>query len=124
MKTFLKAQFSALIATGVDFLVMICLVEILEWHYTLAVFVGAIGGALTNFLVNRYWAFDLIEQPVKQQSLKYSLVWMGSVLLNVSGVYLMTQVFKVSYIFSKIMVAIIVGLSFNYLLQKNFVFVK
>jgi len=122
MRIFLKAQLSSLMATAIDFLVMICLVEVFKLHYTLGVIVGAMAGALTNFLVNRYWSFEVADKPVKQQSFKYLLVWTGSVLLNVSGVHFLTRIFKINYIISKIAVSIIVGLSFNYVLQKKYVF--
>ena len=122
MKIFFKAQISSLLASAVDFLLMICFVEILEVHYTLAVAVGAIGGALTNFMINRYWSFEVSDKPAQQQSYKYILVWIGSVLLNVSGVYLLTRFLKLDYIFSKIIVSVCVGLSFNYVLQKKYVF--
>lgn len=122
MKIFIKAQLSSLVATAVDFLTMIFFVEIFKIHYTFGVVFGAMAGALTNFLINRYWSFKVADKPVKEQSFKYFLVWTGSVLLNVSGVYLLTQFLKINYIFSKITVSIIVGLGFNYLLQKKYVF--
>lgn len=124
MKIFLKAQLSSFIATAVDFGITIFLVEILQWQYALAVFAGALGGACSNFFVNRFWSFEVSEKSLKTQGLRYVLVWTGSVLLNVSGVYLMANIFKVNYIVSKIVVSIVVGLSFNYLLQKKFVFAK
>ena len=122
MKIFLKAQLSSLMATAVDFLLMICFVEIFKVHFTAGVILGAMGGAMTNFLVNRYWSFEVTDKPVKEQSFKYILVWTGSVLLNVCGVYFVTNLLKISYVFSKIIVAIVVGLSFNYVLQKKYVF--
>jgi len=122
MKIFLKAQFSSLIATAVDFSVMIFFVEWLKVHYTIGVLSGAMAGALTNFVLNRNWAFNAIDRSIKEQSFKYVLVWTGSVLLNVSGVYVVTHFLKIKYFISKIIVSIAVGISFNYFLQKKYVF--
>lgn len=122
MRTFFKAQLSSLLATAVDFLTMVCLVELFGLHYSLAVVAGAVAGALSNFLVNRYWSFKVSDMPVKQQSLKYVVVWTGSVLLNVTGVYILTHFARLSYMLSKIIVAVLVGLGFNYVLQKKYVF--
>lgn len=122
MKIFFKAQASSLVASLADLIVFICLAEILKIHYTVAIVFGAIAGAAINFLINRIWSFESTQQPVKQQSFKYLIVWVGSVLLNAAGTYLLTNFFKISYIVSKIGVAILVGLSFNYVLQKKYVF--
>ncbi len=122
MKLFLKAQLSSLLATAVDFLLMVAAVELLHIHYTLAVVVGAVGGALTNFIINRYWSFQAAQAPVKQQGLKYALVWVGSLLLNVSGVYLFTRFAGLSYLAARVIVAVSVGLGFNFVLQKQYVF--
>ncbi len=122
MKIFFRTQFSSLAATAVDFLLIIFFVEILKAHYTVAVVFGAIAGALCNFFINRFWSFEASSGALKYQGFRYILVWTGSVLLNVGGVYLLTEFFMISYIFSKISIAVIVGLCFNYVLQKRYVF--
>jgi putative flippase GtrA len=122
MKVFFKAQLSSLLATAADFLLTGCFAELVHLHYTVAVMLGALGGAFTNFAINRYWSFNAQAMPVRQQTYRYGLVWLGSVLLNVSGVYLLTRFFGMHYMISKMIVAVIVGLSFNYLLQKEYVF--
>lgn len=123
MKTFLKAQLSSLIATAVDFTVSILLVEIFGLDYlAVSVAAGAVFGAITNFIINRYWTFEAKEKRVAKQSLRYLLVWAGSLLLNVSGTYSLNHFFNLQYVLAKISVAVIVGLTFNYILQKKYVF--
>ncbi len=122
MKHFFKAQLSSLLATLVDFLIMVLSVEAGKLHYVIAATLGACCGALVNFIINRYWSFKATHTPAKQQGFRYSLVWIGSILLNVSGIYVLTHFLQIKYILSKIIVAIIVGLGFNYTLQKEYVF--
>ncbi|MEO8761176.1 MAG: GtrA family protein [Bacteroidia bacterium] len=122
MISFLKAQLNSIISTAVDFLVMIVLVEFFSIYYIAAVVAGAIAGAMTNFILGRVWVFQAKNESVKEQILKYSLVWTGSLLLNICGVYFFTDILKVKYIISKIITSITVGVSFNYILQKRFVF--
>lgn len=122
MKSFFKAQLSSLLATAADVMVMVLAVEAAGLHYTLAVLIGALSGAGTNFMINRYWSFGAAKASVKQQGLRYALVWAGSVALNVGGVYLLTGLLSLPYLFSRIIVAVSVGLGFNYVLQKQFVF--
>lgn len=122
MKTFFKAQFSSLFATGIDFSVTIACHELLHLHYMVSVFAGAMAGALGNFFINRYWSFKAEKQNVTNQGLKYLLVWFGSILLNMSGVYFLTEYSNMQYLLSKILTAIVVGIGFNYVLQKKYVF--
>lgn len=122
MKLFFRAQLSSLLATAIDFIMMVLAVEAFHLHYTVAVVMGAISGAAANFTVNRYWSFGAAKTSFRQQGIRYVLVWAGSVLLNVSGVYLLTHFLEVPYLLSRIVIAVLVGLTFNYLLQKQFVF--
>jgi len=122
MLLFIRAQASSLIATLVDFLATILLVELFKVHYVPAGIAGAMAGALTNFSINRQWAFRLKKESVQKQSMRYAVVWAGSLLLNTLGLYTLTHFFKIKYIVSKIITALIVGMGFNYVLQKNYVF--
>ncbi len=122
MVIFLKAQLSSLIATAADFLVTIYFVEVLGLSYTTATVNGAIGGAVTNFTINKFWSFNQENTGIKKQVLKYGIVWLGSISLNVIGSNLIIKIFNTSYVLSKIIVSIIVGMTFNYILQKYYVF--
>jgi putative flippase GtrA len=124
MWIFLKTQISSLLATLMDFLTTIFLVEVAKLHYVEATVIGAIAGAFTNFFLNKYWSFESGSSGLKHQGLRYFLVWIGSVLLNTLGIYILTGSTGLSYIVSKIIVAIVVGIAFNYTLQRHYVFAK
>jgi len=119
---FLKAQLSSLMATAVDFSFTIFLVELAGMNYIAATINGALAGAAVNFMVNKYWSFRQSESSLKKQGFRYGLVWMGSLVLNVAGSNLLISVFKTPYVISKILVSVIVGITFNYTLQKYYVF--
>ncbi|AMM51701.1 hypothetical protein TH61_11620 [Rufibacter sp. DG15C] len=122
MLTFLKAQTAAMIATGIDFLVTIVVVETLGFWYVLGTMVGTISGGLFNFTVNRKWVFQPEGKSARAQAAKYIMVWLGSMLLNAAGVYLLTQYTGLVYVISKVVTTIFVGVGYNYHLQKKFVF--
>ena len=122
MLLFFRAQASSLIATLVDFFTTLILVELFMQHYLMASVLGAIAGAVTNFMINRQWAFNATEESVRKQSMRYVLVWTGSLMLNTSGLYLLTYFLNIKYIIYKIIVSLIVGIGFNYVLQKKYVF--
>lgn len=124
MRTFLKAQASSLISSVVDFLVTVTLKEVFGIYYLTASVIGVISGGVTNFLLGRNIVFSSTEKRVETQAFRYIVVWVGNLILNTLGVYLFTSLLNIEYRISKILVAIIVGLSYNYVLQKFFVFKK
>lgn len=124
MLTFVKAQASSLISTAVDFLITIILKELFGVWYLAASVTGTISGGITNFLLGRIWVFSSKDKAVTPQAFKYSVVWGGNLLLNAGGVYLLTDCLEVKYWISKVTVSVILGVCYNYVLQKFFVFKK
>ncbi len=121
-KEFLSAQVAAFIGTAVDFGVMIFLTELIGVWYVISNAIGAICGAITNFFLGRNWVFLSKERKISHQAFRYFLVATGSMILNTLGVYLLTEFTSLNYIFSKVIVAILIAFTFNFLLQKYFVF--
>jgi len=119
---FLKSQFSAAIATAIDFLVYIVLVEFFGLWYVFAAAFSAFCGAVSNFLLGRHWTFLAHDDKWHHQAQRYTLIALGSMGLNTGGIYLLTDGMGVQYILSKVIVAIIVAIAFNYPLQRYYVF--
>ncbi len=124
MMTFAKAQVASLVASLIDFSISIFLARVLGWWYLLASITGTVVGGIVNFTINRFWVFKAREKRVTTQAIKYIVVWVGNLLLNALGVYLITHYMRVNFIISKIIVSLIVGFFYNYLLQKKVVFKK
>jgi putative flippase GtrA len=124
IKTFSKAQASAVFATLVDFGTLMIWVEVLSGFYPIGVALGATLGALSNFFLNRHWSFQTAAHPMKSQMMRYFIVFLGSVVLNTGGVWAVTEGFHLHYFASKIAVALAVGFLYNYPLQRYFVFKK
>lgn len=122
MIVFLKAQLSSLIATALDFCVTIFFVELLGAGYLIATINGAVAGAITNFLINKFWSFKRGNKKTVTQGFRYGIVWLGSIILNVTGSNLLVAFFKTPYLLSKIITSVIIGITFNYTLQKHYVF--
>ena len=119
---FLRFQLSALTATMVDFSMTIIFKNIFGLHYTTAVALGAFCGAITAFLINRFWVFSATENHLAKQAFKYSAVVLGSIFLNTAGTYLLTESMMLTYLLSKAIVALIVGFTYSYYFSKRFVF--
>ena len=124
MITYLKAQASAIIGSLMDFLTTILLVEVLGVWYVAGNFAGNIVGAITQFIIARNWAFHAENGKVSVQILKYVLVWIGNLILSAAGIYFFTHYIKCNYIISKTITSVLLGLTYNYIMQKKFVFAK
>ncbi len=122
MATFIKAQAASLTATLVDFGVTVLLKEVFHCWYLLASVLGTISGGIVNFSMNRSWVFQARDQKIHSQVIKYVLVWIGNLVLVSSGVFVFTHYLGLSYLVSKIIVSLTVGIGYNYVLQKKFVF--
>ena len=121
---FAKAQCSAFIGGITDFLVMIFFTEVVGFHYVTSIAVGGVIGAVVNFTINRYWAFDSTQASVREQLPKFSFVVVGSILLKQAGTFVLTEFLFLNYKIARLITDAFVSFGFNYLLQKYWVFRK
>ena len=130
---FLRAQLSAQFATLADFILTYVCFEWLGIYYVLATSIGAITGGIINCVINYKWAFATKDCQFKWVFFKYILVWIGSFILNVGGVYLLVEFMQnnthlwekasgLYLIIAKVIVSIIVSVGWNYVLHRYFVF--
>jgi|ERR1035438_8056928 putative flippase GtrA len=122
MFTFIKAQAASILGSIADFLVTIFLVEIFHCWYILGNLIGNISGAIAQFILCRNWAFRADRRKTSTQVIRFILVWIGNLLLSASGVYFFTHYLNINYIISKTITSVLLGVSYNYFLQKKFVF--
>ena len=130
---FIRAQLSAQIATFVDFLISILLNQCANVYYVYATLIGSISGGLTNCAINYKWTFQTEDCSPIPVIIKYTLVWTGSIGLNLWGTYLLTEFLTLqnsfisinqstAFIIAKVSVSIMVAILWNYNLHKTFVF--
>lgn len=122
MATFVKANISSLVATIVDYSTTVFLVSFFGADAVWASIAGTTLGGVANFFIGRAWVFKSKSGQMNVQAVRYAMVWAGNLILNASGMYLLTHVLHLYYIVSKIIVSLLVGVGYNYFLQKKFVF--
>ncbi|NDE09655.1 MAG: GtrA family protein [Chitinophagia bacterium] len=122
MKIFWKVNIAAIIASLADFLFTFLLKYIGHLDAVLASILGTIFGGVINFLIGRVWVFKTSQTNFSEQGKKYFLIWLGNLLLNASGVYLLIKIMGVQYLIAKMITAITVAIGYNYPLQKGYVF--
>ena len=120
--SFIRYNIVAGLATATDFLVLVLLTEAFQLWYMFSAVTGAISGGVVSFIFERNWAFHKRHGSIYMQTLKYSAVWVTSILLNTSGLFLLVEYLHIHYILSKVIVAIVIGLGFNFFTHKYFVF--
>jgi putative flippase GtrA len=122
MFTYLKAQGSSIIASAIDFGVTVITVNLFGWWYLAASITGTVSGGMVNFYVNRKWVFESQSTAIKWQILKYILVWAGNLAIVTAGVFILTHFFNLNYMLAKVFSSVLTGISYNYIMQKQFIF--
>jgi len=120
----IRHRAGALLATGVDFGIMIGSVELLHLGPVVSTAAGALCGAVTSFLLGRTWIFHRADAGVPGQAIRYAMVAGTSLGLNALGEYYVAVRLGVAYVVARVLVATVVGNLWNYPLHKYFVFGK
>lgn len=122
MSAFIKVQIASILGSIADYLVTILLTEVFQCWYLAANFFGNITGGIAQFLLCRNWAFRNSQGKMQLQVTKFVLVFAGNILLSALGTYFFTQFLHFNYILSKTITSVLLGVSYNYYLQKKYVF--
>jgi putative flippase GtrA len=116
-----KLQGAALLATALDHTIMIVAVRLRLLPPASATAVGAVFGALVAFVLGRNWVFRCQRSDLARQLARYLLVAAISLVGNVAGEALLVRA-GVHYALGRVMVAIVVGVLWNFPMQRSFVF--
>jgi putative flippase GtrA len=122
LKSLLRYNVVAVLATAIDFLVLVVFTELFNCWYLLSAFLGAVSGGVTSFFMQRNWTFMRKDGRLSHQAIRFILVWIASILLNTLGLFLVVECLGFQYIIAKIIVATSVNLGFNFLMHKYYIF--
>jgi len=122
MITFLKVQAASIIGSFAYFLGTFVSVEIFHCWYITGNLIGNILGGATQFILCRNWVFRATDGKTPSRIIKFILVWVGNLFLSELGVYFFTHFMKIDYKISVLVTSILLGVSYNYFMQKRFVF--
>ncbi len=122
MNSFFKTQAILVAGSVADFVVTFLFTDIFHGWYLAGNAAGNVVGSLSQFVMSRLWAFNAADQPVRKQLGKFVLMWIGNIILSAIGVYCFTHFFQLHYLISKLVISVLLGISYTYLVSKNFVF--
>jgi putative flippase GtrA len=121
-KRILRVGMSGVVATALDVGALIALVELAGVHVTLAAFLAATLGGVTNFLVNKYWAFqDRAPLEIRQITL-YAMVSLVTAAFVAVSVHILAVLIGLPYLAAKGIAAALVFLVWTYPAQARLVF--
>jgi putative flippase GtrA len=120
--TFSRSLLTSLFTTALDFGTLTGLVELAGVNYVLATWLGTVLGSLSNFTINRVWAFDARDRPPTGQFARFLLVQAAASGLHTAGVWVFTRFLGLPYPVSKIVISVLVYLGWNYPMNRHFVF--
>jgi putative flippase GtrA len=121
---FVRSGLTSLLTTAFDFAVLTGCVELLHVNYVLATWLGTVVGSLSNFTINKHWAFKGSAVPLPHQLGRFVLVQAGSSGWNTLGVWLLTRYGGLQYQISKVIIAAVVAVAWNYPMNRVFVFAR
>ena len=122
MLTFLKANIASIIASLLDYMITLLAVSYFKTDVVLGGVIGTLSGGVINFLLGRHWVFTAENNNVYAQAGKYMLVWSGNLFLNAAGMYVLAKLAGFHYMIAKACTSVLVGIGYNYGLQKKYVF--
>lgn len=117
-----RHHLSSVAATAVDYTLMIVCVEAIGLLPVPATVVGAFAGAATNFTLNRIFTYRVRDVAVRHQTWRYVIVSGASLALNAAGEKLFCDVLGLHYFVARVITSVIVSNTWNYPLQRFFVF--
>lgn len=118
-----RHQVAAMLASAVDFLTMIALVELGPFSPPVATVGSAMLGGATNLLLSRHWAYRARhEGTFASQASRYALVSFGGALLNGALLAIVLAFVRVPYPAARVVVAVAVSVFYTYPLHTRFVF--
>lgn len=120
--TFAKAQGSAFVATLSDYVMRVLLDKVVGIPYIYATFFGALTGGIVNCCINYRFVFSDNDTKKLDVAWRYLVIWSGSIFFNTAGTGFFKEVFGIKVYYSMLLTSALVGIFWNYMMQRLFVF--
>ncbi len=120
---FVRSIITSLFSTLMDFSSSLIFVSV-GLFYVTATTLGGVLGAIVSFYLSRIWVFEKMTGKISLQLSKFIFTNIFSIILNTSGVFFVMESFNVDFLYARILVAVFIGVFFNYFLYQYFVFRK
>lgn len=121
-RRFLLANAASAIASGLEWVLVTCLV-LAGVHYLVAAAAGAVTGAATDFSLKRYWAFARARRAgLGREGLRYLAASAASLVLNLAVSWALVDGLGLPSVPGVIAASVLVGIAWNYPVHRFYVF--
>lgn len=105
----------------INLLVFYLLVELIGILYIVGAVISYIAGITNNFFWNKHWTFQSKERKYKEQYIKYLIISISSLVINLIILSILVEIFNLWYMFSQAAAVTIAGLN-NFFWNKYWTF--
>ncbi len=120
IKSFARYTVVGVVSTLVQFIVLMFFVEFLHLNSTFSSASGFSIGCLVHYLLLYYWTFKATGRH-RDVVIRYIIVTLFTLMLNISVFWFLTEVMHLWYMFSQVFAVVAVAL-INYLSNRNYTF--
>lgn len=122
IKQFIKFSLVGIINTLINLAIFLLLTEIFEVYYILSAVFAFLVAVTNSFVLNKIWTFkENLRLELGKKYLRFGLVSVSALLVNLFFLYIFTEVFGIYYIISQIL-AIGISLIINFIGNKIWTF--
>ena len=117
------AKFSTigLLGAAINLIILYLSVEFIGMPYFIGAILAYVIGITNNFFWNKYWTFKNKSKNYRKQYIKYFLISLSSLVINLIILSTLVELFGLWYMFSQVIAILIAGLN-NFFWNKKFTF--
>lgn len=120
----IKFAFVGFIGTIVNLTILYTLTEFFYVYYIISEIIAFFISVINNYILNKIWTFkENIEERLIGKYLKYTIICLISLVVNISILFILVEFFAIWYIFAEV-IAIMGGFLFNFIGNKSWTFRK
>lgn len=93
------------------------------FHYNIATICGYIGSSIVGYFLNKIWVFQAKENSFRDSLMKYYIVYISALVLNLFCMYLWIQLLQISDKIAPLL-TLCITIPYNFLWSKFWVFKK
>lgn len=101
------------------YVLLFSLTEYAGLWYLISAVIGGVANLVSNFLLQKYWTFKNNERgATHKQIMKYTFLFIGIGLINLGGLYVLTEWIGIWYMLAQLIVSTVLT-SIGYLITKT-----
>ena len=119
---FSKFGLTSILFAAVNLLILYALTDVMKMYYIVSAAIAYYISYSGNFMMNKKWTFnELLKESFFKKYIKFLSINMVSVIVNLSVLFALTDIFKIYYLFSQTF-AMLIGFIINFSVNTKYTF--